>query len=286
MVVGDREADIHEYFETAVDLQLDILVRLQHNRIVEDSFGEGSNILQELALAAPRGRFEVHIPGNGSRTGRTALMEVRSTTIQIQGQPRGIKTKRNLHRSDIEIGVLDLREVDMPEGQKPLCWTLLTTLPLATLEDAQEVMRLYRMRWTIEIYFKALKTGCGVEAARLDDGQKLMRYVALCSVIAWRIMFLTWLQREVPGAGGDAVLSEAEWKSLWLLRHSRKIRGGEMKAVPPNKAPDLRTITMWLGGLGGHMGRKGDGNPGMITVWRGWSKVLVASEVYEILAEN
>ena len=142
------------------------------------------------------------------------------------------------------------------------------------------------MRWTIELYFKSLKTGCNVEKSRLEEAEKLLKFTALCGIIAWRLMWLTWLQREAPGASGELAITEVEWKTLWLKKHREKIKAGLMKAEPPEEIPDLCTITRWIAGFGGFMGRKGDGHPGLITVWRGWMRIMDGAEIYELMSKN
>jgi hypothetical protein len=46
---------------------------------------------------------------------------------------------------------VEAREIDAPNGVTPLLWRLVTTLPVATCADAEDVVRLYRLRWRIEI---------------------------------------------------------------------------------------------------------------------------------------
>lgn len=284
LVVGDRENDIYEYFERAVDLEIDVLVRLQHNRMITDEFGESEHVEDFFLNEQIRGELKVEIPGNGSRVARQAIMEVKFGEICLEGQPRGIKTSRVKNRSDLILTVLKLTEKNAPSKQEALGWTLITTLPVHNLEDAEQVMKYYRMRWTIELYFKSLKSGCGVEKCRLEEAEKLLKFVALCGVVAWRLMWLTWLQREIPHASGELAITKVEWKTLWLKRHREKIKAGLMKAEPPEEVPDLCTITRWIAGFGGFMGRKGDGHPGMITIWRGWQRIIDGAEIYEIIA--
>lgn len=283
LVVGDRENDIYEYFERAIELEIDVLVRLQHNRVIIDEFGDSERIEDFFLNEEVKGEVEVHVPGNGSRVARTARMEIKYGSICLEGAPRGIKTARVKNRSDIELRVLRLREKNPPSSKEALGWTLMTTLPLESLEDAEQVMKYYRMRWTIELYFKSLKSGCNVEKCRLEEAEKLLKFVALCGVVAWRLMWLTWLQREIPNASGSLVLTETEWKTLWLKKHSEKIKKGLMKADPPEEMEDLCTITRWIASFGGFIGRKGDGNPGMITIWRGWQRIMDGAEIYEII---
>ena len=284
LVVGDRENDIYEYFERAIDLDIDVLVRLQHNRMITDEFGESEHIEDFFLNEKVKGLIEVDIPGNGSRLARKATMEVKFGEVCFEGQPRGLRTARVKARSDLFLTVLQLTEENPPSKKEALGWTLITTLPVHNLEDAEQVMKYYRMRWTIELYFKSLKSGCGVEKCRLEEAEKLLKFVALCGVVAWRLMWLTWLQREIPHASGLLAITEIEWKTLWLKKHREKIKAGLMKAEPPEEVPDLCTITRWIAGFGGFLGRKGDGNPGMITVWRGWQRIMDGAEIYEIIA--
>lgn len=286
LVVGDRENDIYEYFERAIDLEIDVLVRLQHNRLITDEFGDSERIEDFFLNEKVKGEIEVHIPGNGSRVARTALMEVKFGEVCFEGQPRGIKTARVKSRSDIELTVLKLTEKNPPSKREALGWTLITTLPVHNLEDAEQVMKYYRMRWTIEIYFKSLKTGCNVEKCRLEEAEKLLKFVSLCGVIAWRLMWLTWLQREIPNASGELAITDIEWKTLWLKKHKDKIKAGLLKPEPPEEVADLCTITRWIANFGGFIGRKGDGNPGMITIWRGWQRVMDGAEIYEMMLKK
>lgn len=284
LVVADRECDIYDYFELALDLDLEVLVRLQHNRVIVNDFGDSLRVEEVFSREKVRGYLEVHIPGNGSRVARDARMEVKFKEVCFQGQPREVKTSRTKNRRDLRLTVVQLKEVDPPSGLESLGWTLITSLPTNTLSDAEEVMKYYRMRWTIELYFKSLKTGCNVEKCRLEEAAKLQKFIALCGIIAWRLMWLTWLQREIPHASGELAISQTEWKTLWLKKHREKIRAGLMKAEPPEEMPDLCTITRWIAGFGGFLNRKGDGHPGLLTISRGWARIMDGAEIYELMA--
>lgn len=282
LVVADRECDIFEYFDTAINLGLDVLVRLQHDRVIYGNDGEDKKISDYINSQKIEGELNVHIPGNGSRVARDVKMQVKFGEICLQAHPRGITTPRTKERTDLPLTIVHLSEVHSSNKKEALGWTLLTTLPVRNIDEAHEVMKYYRMRWTIELYFKSLKTGCNVEKCRLEEAEKLLKFVALCGVIAWRLMWLTWLQREIPSGNGLLAITEVEWKTLWLKRHREKIKSGLMKAEPPEEIPDLCTITRWIAGFGGFLGRKGDGQPGLITVWRGWQRIMDGAEIYEM----
>ena len=106
------------------------------------------------------------------------------------------------------------------------------------------------------------KTGCNVEKCRLEEAEKLLKFVALCGVLAWRLMWLTWLQREIPNASGELAITEIEWKTLWLKKHREKIKQGKMKADPPEEVDPL------------------------ITIWRGWQRVMDGAEIYEMMLQK
>lgn len=286
LVIADRECDIYEYFELGQDLELEVLVRLQHNRIVVDEFGDSYRVEEVFANEKVRGYLDVHIPGNGSRLARDARMEVKFKEVCFQGDPREIRTPRTRNRRNLVLNIVELKEENPPQGTASLGWTLITSLPISSLSDAEEVMRFYRMRWTVELYFKSLKTGCNVEKCRLEESSKLQKFIALCGIIAWRLMWLTWLQREIPHASGELAITQTEWKTLWLKKNREKIKAGLMKAEPPAEIPDLCTITRWIAGFGGFLNRKGDGHPGLITISRGWVRIMDGAEIYELIAQK
>jgi hypothetical protein len=284
LVLADRECDIYEYFELAQDLDLDVLVRLQHNRVLVDELGESTRVEDVFRDEKIRGHLDIHVPGNGSRVARDARMAVKYREVCFEGNPRGVKVPRTRERKNIVVNIIELFEVDAPEGSEALGWTLITTLPVSSVAEAEDVMKFYRMRWTIELYFKALKTGCNVEKCRLEESSKLQKFIALCGIIAWRLMWLTWLQREIPYASGELAITQTEWKTLWLKKHREKIKAGVMTAEPPDEIPDLCTITRWIAGFGGFLNRKGDGHPGLITISRGWIRIMDGAEIYELMA--
>jgi hypothetical protein len=135
----------------------------------------------------------------------------------------------------------------------------------------------------IESYFKALKTGTGVEKARLNEAEKLECYLALLMVVAWRIMWMTHLNRHTPQASCEKMLTTSEWKALWITRHRRYIKEGKMKAIPPDTPPTVYEAVRWIAMQGGFLGRTHDKEPGLITIWRGWLRLQTSVEMYEIM---
>lgn len=284
VMVCDREGDIYELFEEAQDYGIELIVRMNHDRITYDNELEYLQITDRLGLEKYQAtKVKIEVPGSGKRKAREAELSIRFTSVTLASRPRGIKTAQIENRHDIELSIVELHELNPPKGQEPLIWYLITTLEVHSRDKALEVMRLYKLRWQIEQYFKCLKTGCNVESCRMNTGSKLINYVSLQAVIAWRILWMTFLKRSEPSLSCEVALTPNEWKALWLQKNKREIKAGKLEAKPPDKPPPLGEAIRWIAMQGGFLGRKNDGEPGLITIWRGWLKLEGAAEMYAML---
>ena len=104
---------------------------------------------------------------------------------------------------------------------EPVEWTLLTSEPIGTVEEIEQVVDIYRARWTIEEYFKALKTGCAYEKRQLESSDSLLNALAIFIPIAWKLLQLRSLARSAPDAPADAVLTPLQ---LSVLRTTTKAK--------------------------------------------------------------
>jgi hypothetical protein len=154
-------------------------------------------------------------------------------------------------------------EVDPPEGEEPICWLLLTSERVTTLEGALRIIRIYMRRWDIEVLFRVLKTGCRVEHVQLKCREAIVRALMIYLAIAWRILYLTHLGRSCPELPCGCVFDEAEWRAACAVA-GRPPEAGE---------PSLGEFILIVGKLGGHLGRKCDGPPGPQVMWRGLARV-------------
>ena len=164
----------------------------------------------------------------------------------------------------IAVNAVWAAESAAPEGAETISWVLLTNLPVADFAAASEKIGWYAKRFAIETWHKVLKSGCQVEDCLLETAERLARYLTLFSIIAVRLMHVAYLARVRPEIPATEVFSAEEIEAL----HVRVQR-----TRPPAKSPTLRETVRMLGSLGGHLGRKGDGEPGMTVVWRGWMRL-------------
>jgi hypothetical protein len=160
------------------------------------------------------------------------------------------------------------RRRKMAKGENPLApleWLLLTNVETKSIADVLERVRWYEQRWQIESYHKVIKSGCAVERCRLQNADRLEKYIALSTVIAWRIHWMSLTSRRDPDTSAETVLSKPEWQALYCKIHKVD--------KPPSKPPTIYQANRWIAQLGGFLARKSDGEPGTTTLWRGWQRL-------------
>lgn len=168
--------------------------------------------------------------------------------------------KQPKHCQPVTLNVLLVEETTPPAVGKPIRWLLLTTLPIDSPEQAWQCVEWYSLRWLIERFHFTLKSGCRIEQLQLETSQRLLNALATYSIVAWRLMWLVYQARLSPDASCEVILQRAEWQ---LLRR---------KFEPKNRSqrpPSIRQAVRWIAQLGGFLARKGDGEPGLKTLWRG-----------------
>jgi hypothetical protein len=272
VTIADRESDFFEFLTHAKEMRAKYLIRARTDRklVPEDSAG-CTRMLEALSDAPALGSMTVEVPGNGSRKARTASIEVRVAEVTIQPPlRRGARAKASGSSDPVTVTLIGATEQSPPASSDSISWVLLTNLIVKDFESATEKVQWYGRRWGIEIWHKVLKSGCKVEDCMLEEAERLKRYLTLFSIIGVRLMHVTYLARAQPDLPATEVFSVEEVEAL----HIRVT-----KALPPaDPAPTLREVVRMLGKLGGHLGRKGDGEPGVTVLWRGWRSLYETVE--------
>lgn len=254
--VADREGDLYDLFAQALaptpTPRVHLLVRAQHNRQV----AHPQKYLWALLAAQPvAARLKIQVPRKDGQPGRVATLSIRFTQVTLR--PPCLKEDQ----PPLTLWAVEARETRPPGGATPVCWRLLTTLPVTGAEEAVEKVRWYALRWPIEVMHKVLKSGCKVEQRQLETAARLQRVVMVDLVVAWRVLALCRAGRETPQGLASDWLSGEEWRALWCYIHEKK--------SPPRRAPSVREAVRWIARLGGFLGRRRDGEPGPVVVWRG-----------------
>ena len=165
-------------------------------------------------------------------------------------------------RSGVDLTILEVREGTPPaDGSEPVVWRLPATLSVKTVVDAEKIITLYRRRWKIGEWHRALKTGSKVERLAHVKRERVERALAINAVIAWRIAALTELGRTRPNRPATVALSDIEMAMLADFAKVRKRPG----PVNPGEAFTL------VATMGGYLNRGNDQPPGDETAWTGHS---------------
>lgn len=277
--VGDREADIYELLVEAQqhrDQHLGLLVRAQHNRTLAGE--EDAQLWQHLASSPPAGSFMLPLPRSQGQKARQVTLSVRfeSVTIAVPAH----KAKYLKMDTPVKASVVELRE-EGPPGGKGICWRLLSTLSVDTLEAAVQLARWYAKRWQIEEFHRILKTGCRVEARQMRSLERLKPMMALDMMVACRIMGMSAAARQRPEDPASDWLDEDEISALQAYENA-----GDKRVEKAPSMMRLGAAVRSIGRLGGHLGRKSDGPPGAQALWQGLAKLDAITEVWRRLRHH
>lgn len=262
IAVFDREGDTFDVLATArlEGRKSDVLVRAQTDRRVAEVEKKTWAHVESQPVA---GRVVIQVPRKIHEKSRQTELSIRYARITVlPPQDRS----RSKGWRPVEVMAVLAREENPPKEKERIEWMLLTTVEVTSADDAFEIVRWYSCRWQIEILFKVLKTGCAAEERQLETAERLKRCLSLDIIVAWRILYLTMIGRDTPELPCTVVFEDYEWKSLYIFVH-------KSRAAVPKVVPTLREVTRTLGRLGGHLGRKSDGEPGVLTMWRGLQRL-------------
>lgn len=288
LLVADREADVYELFALAQELDGDWLIRARHDRAL---INRGEHLRAAIERAPVEQCVSLTIPRQGDRPFRQATVEVRRSSVLLVPPARNALAVRRwwaehpeidpLAPADLRplrVGVVLVTERDTPEAEPPVRWLLLTNCAVDTPEAALACVEHYRHRWLVERFHYVLKSGCQVERLQLARAERLEKALALYSAVAWVLLYLTHQARLQPNAPCTTLLDEDTWQALHAV------------ACPsdplPTEPPDLHTAVVLIARLGGFLGRRRDGEPGVKTVWRGLTRLSDITMTWRVLSQQ
>lgn len=263
--VFDRGADNFEVYCRLIQNQGHWVIRasrLNRELLVGES-EESQKLSDYLHTMKTIGHYELYLRARPDQRARIAQLEVRVGKVKVPRPKHVSPWVKSLQPVPIAMHVLEVVEVNVSKEVKPIRWILLTSLPATTFEEAWTIIGYYEKRWLIEEYHKALKTGCRVEKNQLKTAGRLEALLGLNSVAAIRLLQLKALARTNPDTPASRVVPKV-W--LEMLKRARK-------KLPQVHDLTVRQFYREVAKLGGFLGRKSDGEPGWITIWRGWEKL-------------
>jgi hypothetical protein len=263
--VCDRGADDYEVYLRAHLNGCGWVIRAARlNRSVK-TVAEDDTTIEELLAGVPvNDRLSVPVPRQGNRRDRIAKVELRhSPFLMPQPSRKNDWIRQHAPEEPLQMWCVELTETNPPAKTEALHWVLITSEPVTNTEQALAVVEHYKQRWGVEEYHKALKTGCHVEERYYQKSERLERVTGLHAVLAVRLLQIRELAREQPDRPAIEVAPKEWVETLALVRKK------------PSAGMTIKEFVRHLAGLGGHLGRKRDGEPGWITLWRGLEKLLL-----------
>jgi hypothetical protein len=266
--VVDRGGDTFEFLDREVVLDRLYVVRSQHNRSIRvghDGTGASALLHDHLRTLAEQGRRDIELSDRAERPARPACVAVAWAAVQVQAP----QNPRGKHRDQpLSLWAVRVWEPEAPAGVEAVEWLLLTAVPVTTVAAAWEVVDWYCLRWVIEEFHKAQKTGCAIEAPQFTKVERLQPMIALLSVVATLLLQLRSDSRDSTRQAEPArerVGEEyVEVLSGWRYQEGRQLT--------------VQEFFQALARLGGHQNRRGDGAPGWLVLWRGWTTLQTMVE--------
>jgi len=272
--VGDRGSDDYEAMRAAQEVGHAFLFRLSQNRIIctTPTHDHEAYLLDYARTLSSRGSDQVDIPGRGGRPARTAWVQLAAAPVWV---PAPTGTPQRQAQPLIAAWVIRVGEPNPPAGiDDPLEWLLLCSLPSQTLEELKERRDWYCCRWLVEVYHHIEKSGCREEARRFETAERMATCLAVLAVVAVRVLQLRCALECQPDAPAEEVGTTEE---IQLVRQFIKHQGQRLT---------VRAFVRGVAKLGGFLGRKGDGEPGVRALWRGYQRLQDMLQGFHLLASS
>jgi hypothetical protein len=260
--VADCEGDIQEWFLDAMQRspheRAEFLIRAKCNRRLAPGTAH-SYLWGEMQAARPLGKLTFKLSRQADRPSRRVILSVKARPVTFHGarRPGG-------RLPPVQVWAVYATELKPPQGEEPIEWLLLTSVPVADFSGACLVVQWYRARWEIELFFRVLKQGCQIERLRLMTDHRLLNAIAIYLIIAWRIHTMTMMGRAYPDASCEVIFAPREWQTIYMMQY---------QSPPPDQPPSLRETVRALAQLGGFLARTGDGEPGIKSIWQGYQRL-------------
>ncbi|HEY9860723.1 MAG TPA: IS4 family transposase [Candidatus Obscuribacterales bacterium] len=277
VTVADREADIYELFALPRREGSEFLIRACQPRGVKQTETDIDieSLQAAIAQTAACSDVKLELQRTPKRKARTATLTVRFASLYLQ-PPQQHPQRKDL--KPVRVQVVWAMEEQPPSGEKAISWLLVTTLEVRDYEQAERCLRWYSYRWLIERYHYTLKSGCRLEQLQLETADRLERALATYAIVAWRLLWLTYEARCQPSESIEGILPTHYWQVLYCHIHQT--------TVLPNEPPTLADCVRWIARLGGFLGRRQDGEPGVKTLWLGLQRLHDMASIWQLIVAN
>jgi hypothetical protein len=264
----DRGGDAWPVLLLAHTERIHLTVRAAHNRrLMGSAGGERKYLWPQMREAPVLGHYQLDVPGGPNRTARTATLAVRVADVTLAFKDHWTKRLRSA-----PVWAILASELEQSAGSgERIEWMLLTTHPIETFEDAGVALFGYSMRWRIELFHRAWKSGATeVEKTQVHTARAIWVVAVVLAAVATRLLRMTYLSRTKPDLPANVEFSDAEIRAVLALKKKRR---------KPSATVTIADMTTWIAELGGYTGRSSGGPPGFINLNRGLRRIRDATEL-------
>ncbi len=281
VTVGDREADLWAlYARQAVEPTAGLLVRVAAGNRRRVQVGDETPLLEDyLASLAPCATTEVAVQARGgahARGHRTVSVNLQIARVRVCA-PRGEQP------SHLTLTAVRVSDAAPEDGRPPLHWLLLCSEGEATAEWAQRIQGWYQRRWSIEEYFRVLKTGTRIEDRQLDAAEDLCKCLCFDAIAAWQVFALQRAARHQPECPAEQFVTGEQIEVLYACLRRVRIRHPR---GPPKGALDIRTFVIDAARFAGFRPSRRQPLPGAQKLWSGLRYLQWALLGYQAAVED
>jgi len=252
------------------------LIRAQHDRCVNGGTGKLWSFLQEQPVTGHR---DVPIEHSADHERRIARVSIRFAKVRLDAPKRDPRFKE-----PIDVWAVYALEENAPDRIEPIEWMLLTSEAVNTPEDAENRLDWYGLRWVVEEFHKAEKSGCRLERVQLKTASAITNWSALVAVMAVRLIQLRDMAQEAVSDMPDDASSLAHRPEAlravvprsWVFVVGQLAKCDWIELTP-------RRFWLTLAKRGGYLARSNDGPPGWAAIWRGWYDIMLMVQGFELL---
>jgi len=260
-VISDRESDIYEHFAQR-PANVELIVRSSWNRKINLPSGASRQLFAFVDGLPEAARFSVTIPAAPGRKERTAVLALRFSPVTLcKPHPSPAPDLPDT----IRLTMVEVREVSSGHDGKPIHWRLLTSHVVASPKKARRIVDLYRKRWTIEEFFRTLKSaGFDIEEADIGDPEVMMKLVAAAVVATVTIMQLV---RARDGTTEEKLAEAFEIEDRPVLEAlSVQLEGATDRQKNPHRKGTLAFAAWVVARLGGWTAYYGKPGPKVMRI--------------------
>jgi hypothetical protein len=264
VLVQDREADVFAFLAAPRPAHIELIVRVCQPRRVEVEAGSegGPRTVLAAARQAPvLGQVRVQVPRKPDQPEREAVLELAAAAVGVKA-PR--RRSADVPAASQALWVVRATEIAPPAGRTPIEWILLTTAVVDSLAAASRCVHDYALRWRVERFHYTLKQGCTVERLQFEEAHTLKNALALYSIVAWRLLWLTYTARQQPRAPATELMSPLELRVL--------------EEATQGAVSTAREAIRAIARLGGFPTNPAAKEPGVKVLWRGLRRLEAMGE--------